>query len=380
MSTNLVSIAMQYITPEMIGRFASALGIDRRLISQAVSAAIPALIGSLAGIASKPGGAATIDAAVRDQNPSILDDISEMIEGGSQQDLSQTGNNTLKTLLGPSSVPSLASAIGKFAGMSQNTSSSLLGMLAPAVLGILGKQKEQKGLDASGMARLLSQQKQHVTEALPAGFSSYLKGVDIPGLGAPATPTLGAPATPTREKVAHAAFSKAQPAPKRASPGLLTWLLPVAAVAAAAWWFLGDRGTTVSEAPVEEVVVEDRATSNQTVETGPVRLDVGGVDLGRAWDKTFSELRTTLEGVSDVETARSALPRLQDAAGELERLAQLSEELPPAGRTALARLVDQAQPRLEQLYAKVLAIPGVAEIAQPRIEVVRSQLNTLSRA
>jgi hypothetical protein len=373
MSTNLVSIAMQYITPEMIGRFASALGIDRRLISQAVSAAIPALIGSFAGIASKPGGAATIDAAVRDQNPSILDDISEMIEGGSQQDLIQTGNNTLKTLLGPSSVPSLASAIGKFAGMSQNTSSSLLGMLAPAVLGILGKQKEQKGLDASGMARLLSQQKQHVSEALPAGFANYLKGVDIPGLAAPATPA--------REKVAHAAFSQPKPAPKRASPSLLTWLLPIAAIAAAAWWFLGDRATTVTEAPVEEVVVEERLTANpEQVATGPVRLLVGGVDLSQAWDRTFSELRTTLEGVSDVETARSALPKLQDAAGELERLAQLSEELPPAGRTALARLVDQAQPRLEQLYEKVLAIPGVAEIAQPRIEVVRTQLNTLSQA
>lgn len=372
MSTNLVSIAMQYITPEMIGRFASALGIDRRLISQAVSAAVPALIGSFAGIASKPGGAATIDAAVRDQDPSILDSISGMLEGGSQQDLIQKGSNTLATLLGPSSVPSLASAIGKFAGMSQGTSSSLLGMLAPAVLGIIGKQKEQKGLDTSGMARLLSAQKQHVNEALPAGFSNYLKGVDIPGLRAPATPT--------REKVAHAAFSQAKPAEKRSSPRILTWLLPIAAVAAVAWWFLGDRGTTVSETPVDETVVGERTTSTQTVETGPVRLVAGGVDLATAWDKTFSELRTTLEGVSDVETAQSALPKLQAAASELERLAQLSEELSPAGRTALARLVDQAQPRLEQLYEKVLAIPGVAEIAQPRIEVVRSQLNTLARA
>jgi len=374
MSTNLVSIAMQYITPEMIGRIASALGIDRRLVSQAVSAAVPALIGSFAGVASKPGGAATIDAAVRDQGPGVLDNISSMLEQSSPNDLIQAGSNTLNTVLGASSLSSLAGAIGKFSGVSQSTSTSLLGMLAPAVLGVLGKQKQQKGLDASGMARLLGEQKQHVADAMPAGLRNYLKGVDIPGMPASA-------AQP-REKVTHAAFSKHAPAEKRSSPSLLTWLLPIAAVAAAAWWFLGDRGATVSEGPVEEVVVEERATTaNQAeVATGPVRLVVGQVDLSREWDRTLSEIRGTLEGVTDVETARTALPKLQSAASELERLAQLSEELPPAGRTALARLVDQARPRLEQLYEKVLAIPGVAEVAQPRIEVVRSQLNNLSRA
>jgi hypothetical protein len=371
MRTNLVSIAMQYLTPEMIGRIASALNIDRRMISQAVSAAIPALIGSFAGAASKPRGAATLDAAVRDQDQGILDSFSDMIGGGSQQDLINKGSNVLQTILGPSTIPSLASAIGKFAGISQSNSASLLGMLAPAVLGILGRQKEQKGLDAAGVGRLLSEQKQYVQDAMPAGFASYLKGVDIPGLPAAAAQS--------REKVAQAAFSRSQPAQKRAGSSLLTWLVPIAAVAALAWWFLGDRTTQVTEAPVEEVVVEE-TTANQTTATGPVNLVAGGVDLARAWDKTFGELSGTLEAVTDVDTARQALPRLQAAASELERLAQLSEELPPAGRTALARLVDQAQPRLEQLYEKVLAIPGVAEIAQPRIEVVRTQLNTLSRA
>ncbi len=372
MRTNLVSIAMQYLTPEMIGRIASALNIDRRTISQAVSAAIPALIGSFAGAASRPRGAATLDAAVRDQDHGILDSFSDMLEGGSQQDLIQKGSNVLQTILGTSTIPSLASAIGKFAGMSQSNSASLLGMLAPAVLGILGRQKAQKGLDAAGVGRLLSEQKPYVQDAMPAGFAGYLKGVDIPGLGASAMPS--------PERVAHPAFSQSQPAQKRGSPGLIAMLLPIAAVAALAWWFLGDSPTNVSEAPVEEVVIEENAANSEIVATGPVRMVAGGVDLASAWDKTFGELRGTLEAVTNVDTARQALPKLQAAATELERLAQLSEELPPAGRTALARLVDQAQPRLERLYEKILAIPGVAEIAQPRIEVVRSQLNTLSRA
>lgn len=372
MRTNLVSIAMQYVTPETIGRIASAFNIDRQLIGQAVSAAVPALIGSLAGAASKPGGAATLDAAVREQEPDILESLPGILASGSQQDLIRNGTNMLQTVLGPSTMSSLASAVGKFSGMSQGTSSSLLGMLAPAVLGLLGKQKQQKGLDAAGMARLLGEQKQYVQDAMPSGFANYLKGIDIPGIGASATPA--------GEKVTRPAFSQAKAAQKRTSSSMLTWLVPIAAVAAIAWWFLGDNRTNVSEAPVEEVVIQENTTSAQAPTTGPVRMVAGGVDLAQAWDRTFSELRGTLEGVSDVDSARSALPKLQAAATELERLAQLSEELPPAGRTALARLVDQAQPRLEELYEQVLTIPGVAEIAQPRIEVVRSQLNNLSRA
>ena len=44
MAANLVSLAMQFLTPEMIGRVATALGLDRTLVQSAINAAVPGLL------------------------------------------------------------------------------------------------------------------------------------------------------------------------------------------------------------------------------------------------------------------------------------------------------------------------------------------------
>ena len=53
---NLVSIVMQFLTPEMIGRIASALGLERASVQSAVGAAVPALLAGFSGVAARPGG------------------------------------------------------------------------------------------------------------------------------------------------------------------------------------------------------------------------------------------------------------------------------------------------------------------------------------
>jgi len=370
MSPDLVSIGMRYLNPDMIARIASALGVDKTLVGQAVKAAVPALIGSLAGVASKPGGPARLNAVVSEQSPGILDDISEMVEGASQQDLIQTGRDALKSLLGASSLPALAGAIGKYAGLNQSTSFSLLSMLAPAVLGVLGQQKQKQGLDGSGLAKLLSEQKDNVAAAMPPGFRDMLKSAGVPGFEAPAMAA--------REQVSTAAFAKRHGVEARGRPSVLTWILPIAAAGVAAWWFLSDRNQTVSETPPTETRAVETDIAKKAAE--PANLIVGEVDLGRSWDKTFGELRQTLEGVTDVATARSALPSLQAATSELEKLADLSRKLPAEARTALAAKVAEVQPQLDDLCNKVLSIPGVAEFAKPRIETVRTHWNNLAQA
>jgi hypothetical protein len=42
MATNLVSLVMQFLTPDMVGRIAAALGFDRNKIQSAISGAVPA--------------------------------------------------------------------------------------------------------------------------------------------------------------------------------------------------------------------------------------------------------------------------------------------------------------------------------------------------
>ena len=57
MATNLVSVVMQFLTPDMIAKIASVLGLDRNVAQKTIAGAIPALLASLADVASTPNGA-----------------------------------------------------------------------------------------------------------------------------------------------------------------------------------------------------------------------------------------------------------------------------------------------------------------------------------
>src|SRR6516165_1841682 len=56
MATNLVSLIMQFLTPDMIGRIASALGLDRTNTRTAIGAAVPGLLAGLCGVAARRPG------------------------------------------------------------------------------------------------------------------------------------------------------------------------------------------------------------------------------------------------------------------------------------------------------------------------------------
>jgi hypothetical protein len=55
-AVNLVSLVMQFLTPDMIGRIATALGLDRNLVQTAINAAVPGMLAGLTGVSAQPGG------------------------------------------------------------------------------------------------------------------------------------------------------------------------------------------------------------------------------------------------------------------------------------------------------------------------------------
>jgi hypothetical protein len=52
--------------------------------------------------------------------------------------------------------------------------------------------------------------------------------------------------------------------------------------------------------------------------------------------------------------------------------------LSPEQRKFLAGLVNPLMPTLNQLFDKVLAIPGVAEVLKPTIDILKARLATLA--
>ena len=79
---------------------------------------------------------------------------------------SEDGLGILGHLFG-NSTSNVAQAVSKSSGLDQNSSMQLLTMLAPLVLGFLGKEKKQNNLDANGLNNLTSMLSSNLSQSNP---------------------------------------------------------------------------------------------------------------------------------------------------------------------------------------------------------------------
>ena len=179
MPTNLVSSVTKILTPDLLRRIALGLGLDKAIVEKAVMAGIPGLLAALASLVAKPGGAEKLSDAVAQEQPGILTNIANVLGGTGQGALIDNGVNTLSSLLGGSTTSALTNAVGRFANVDKRESNDLMGVLGPLLMGALGQQKRASGLNASGLAQLITSQKDNIARAMPRGFPDYLSGTGI---------------------------------------------------------------------------------------------------------------------------------------------------------------------------------------------------------
>jgi hypothetical protein len=256
MAINLVSLVSQFLTPQLVGNLARALGINEAVAQKLVTAAVPAILASLGTAAAAPGGAQKISDAVSNSDPDILTKLSGAITGGNTRFLNE-GSTLLSGLLG-GGLSSLTGALSQFSGAPQPATQSLLGTVAHATVGTLGQQDPSSWSDPSAILSLLNSQKSAISAALPPevskllGASGLLAGLG--GVAAAATQTASSTvsnaATAASSTVSSAASSAARTAqsaaarvptpPAPTSSGFPLWaiILIVVVVLLAIWWYL----------------------------------------------------------------------------------------------------------------------------------------------
>src|SRR5215510_16610877 len=94
---------------------------------------------------------------------------------GSAPQTAAKGVEVLSTLLGGGALGLLASTLSKFLAVGEAPTRSLMGLVTPLIMGVLGQQQKATGLDANGLARMLTQQKEEIADAMPSGLSSLLE-------------------------------------------------------------------------------------------------------------------------------------------------------------------------------------------------------------
>jgi hypothetical protein len=377
MATSLVSVVMQFLTPDMIAKIASALGLDRSVAQKAIGGAVPALLSSLGDVASTPNGARQLaNFVTQQQQQGSLETLKNLIDGSGQNTLAETGSSMLSGLFGSGTVDTMAQSIGKFAGIDAGSGKSILGMLGPVVLGVLGQQQRSASLDATGLASLLGSQKGQIAAAIPSGLADQLSAAGLIDK-AEASLRSGAAAASTAGSRIAGASQAAYATTRAATSQWAYWLLALAILGGLAWYALGrNEGEKAAELPRPAAV----RPATGTVGMAPADLTVGGVNLANQVNSSIGALRSTLPSITDVASAQAALPKLHDATAQLNDVGNLAAKLTPEGKSALAKLIAAARPSIDQMCDKVLATPGVGDVAKPAIDELRGKLETLSRA
>ncbi len=155
---DLMDLLQGQLSGNLVNFLGEQAGVEDQQKTQiATQGIVSTLIGALAKNASTPEGAQSLNNALeRDHSGGILDNLMGALTGKTQpeQPKALDGAGILWHLLGDKQ-DNAAKMIGQTSGLESGKVMNLMTMLAPVVMGMLGKTKQQNGLGVADIASLL---------------------------------------------------------------------------------------------------------------------------------------------------------------------------------------------------------------------------------
>ncbi len=246
MSINLLDMVKDVAGDALMKQAGKFLGADENSTKSAFGAILPSLMGGMIEKGASDDGAASLLNFLNTNNHDggILDKVGDLFGGGAATDgLMNSGSGILKFLVG-NKLGGLTDLIANASGLKIGASSSLLKMLSPILMGVVGKYIKNKALDALGLKNLLLGQRNHVKGLLPAGLSKLMGFSAFSGMD----DKIASAASNVKETASAAATSAASTATTGGSK-ILPWLLGLLALIAAVFLIRkGCSGTAVGDA------------------------------------------------------------------------------------------------------------------------------------
>jgi OmpA-OmpF porin, OOP family len=176
MQVNLLDTIKSQIGSELIEKAANFVGEEGSVTKKTLELIMPALLGGITQQAKEPNAVAALLSNFKEggHDGSIFDTVGNLLGGGSAtQGFLDSGEAIVNGLFG-NKTSGIVDWIAAFTGIKTGSASGLMSMVAPLVMGAIGKQVVGGNLGLSGLTSLLESQSGIVQKALPAGLSSVL--------------------------------------------------------------------------------------------------------------------------------------------------------------------------------------------------------------
>jgi len=155
---NLIELLQDKMSPDVLAQLANQIGAqDTRQVEAASTGIFSTLLAAMNKNANSQMGLNSLVSALdRDHDGSILDNLAGFFTGNAPTPNTATtnGSGILAHILGGLQ-PNVVDMIGRMSGLDKSKVGQLAAMLAPMVLGMLGKKRQESGINVAGVGDLL---------------------------------------------------------------------------------------------------------------------------------------------------------------------------------------------------------------------------------
>ena len=192
-----MEILQGQLSDDVLGQLSNQIGADKEQTASAAQGIFATLLGGLANNASTESGLSALGTALdRDHDGSMLDDLMGMVGGMMQggdaapANSAVNGAGILGHILGDKQEVA-AQQISQSSGLNVGQIMKLMPILAPIVMGVLGRAKSSGGLDLGSLAGILMGSAQNAQagglgDLIGSVLGGLLSGGNqsgVPGLG-----------------------------------------------------------------------------------------------------------------------------------------------------------------------------------------------------
>ncbi|HVZ15500.1 MAG TPA: OmpA family protein [Terriglobales bacterium] len=172
---SLVDAVKSYLTPGVMQSASSLVGESGTSTVNAMHGAVPGLLGGLLNYTSTREGADSLAGAMRQGNyGAVLDNPTSLFSGGSAtSSMSSVGQSLIGRIFG-NRASSVADAIASSSGVRSSSASTLMSLMAPLVLGVMGKMIGSQGVSGASISNLLQSHRSDIVGSSPPGLSRLL--------------------------------------------------------------------------------------------------------------------------------------------------------------------------------------------------------------
>jgi len=156
---DLMQMLQGQISDDVLDQLSSQIGADKQQTAAAANGVFASILGGLAKNSSSSEGLSSLAMVLdRDHDGSILDDVMGMVgsamQGQTNDNRALNGMGILSHVLG-NQQDAAAQQISQSSGLNMNQVMKLMPILAPIVMGVLGRAKNSGGLDLGSLAQVL---------------------------------------------------------------------------------------------------------------------------------------------------------------------------------------------------------------------------------